>query len=91
MLRYLIRRLGRGILTIFVSVTLVFFIVRAMPSDPVALMISQMCIRDRGSSVTLRFKGGGPIGSITAVADPGGNVRGYVQELSLIHIWCSPG
>ena len=40
MLRYLIRRLGRGILTIFVSVTLVFFIVRAMPSDPVALMIS---------------------------------------------------
>ena len=40
MLRYLIRRLGRGLLTIFVSVTLVFFIVRAMPSDPVALMIS---------------------------------------------------
>ena len=40
MLRYLIRRRGRGSLTIFVSVTLVFFIVRAMPSDPVALMIS---------------------------------------------------
>ncbi|SFP25632.1 peptide/nickel transport system permease protein [Oscillibacter sp. PC13] len=40
MLRYLIRRIGRGILTIFVSVTLVFFIVRAMPSNPVTLMIS---------------------------------------------------
>ena len=40
MLRYLIRRLGRGILTIFVSVTLVFFIVRAMPSNPVDLLIS---------------------------------------------------
>ena len=40
MLRLLLRRLGRGILTIFVSVTLVFFIVRAMPSDPVALLIS---------------------------------------------------
>ena len=40
MLRFLLRRLGRGVLTIFVSVTLVFFIVRAMPSDPVALMIS---------------------------------------------------
>lgn len=40
MLRYLLQRLGRGILTIFVSVTLVFFIIRAMPSDPVALMIS---------------------------------------------------
>jgi peptide/nickel transport system permease protein len=40
MLRYLIRRIGRGLLTIFISVTLVFFIVRAMPSDPVSLMIS---------------------------------------------------
>ena len=40
MLRYLLQRLGRGILTIFVSVTLVFFIIRTMPSDPVALMIS---------------------------------------------------
>ncbi|RVU98376.1 ABC transporter permease [Coriobacteriales bacterium OH1046] len=40
MSRYILRRLGRGVLTIFVSVTLVFFIVRAMPSDPVALMIS---------------------------------------------------
>lgn len=40
MLRYMIRRIGRGILTVFVSITLVFFIVRAMPADPVALMIS---------------------------------------------------
>lgn len=40
MFRYILRRLGRGILTILVSVTLVFFIVRAMPSNPVDLMIS---------------------------------------------------
>ncbi len=40
MLRYILRRILRAIPTIFVSVTLVFFIVRAMPSDPVALMIS---------------------------------------------------
>ena len=40
MTRYVLRRLGRGLLTIFVSVTLVFFIVRAMPSDPVSIMIS---------------------------------------------------
>lgn len=40
MFRYLLRRIFRGILTIFISVTLVFFIVRALPSDPVALMIS---------------------------------------------------
>ncbi len=31
MVRYLLKRLGRGILTILLSVTLVFFIVRAMP------------------------------------------------------------
>ena len=62
MLRYLIRRLGRGILTIFVSVTLVFFIVRAMPSDPVALMISpqmsqeaqQALLNQRAALRTLR-------------------------------------
>ncbi len=40
MMSYFWRRCLRGILTIFVSVTLVFFILRAMPSDPVALMIS---------------------------------------------------
>ena len=33
----------------------------------------------RQSSVTLRVKGGGPLGAITAVSDSGGNVRGYVQ------------
>lgn len=41
-------------------------------------------LKGEGSSVTLRFKGGGPIGSITAVADPGGNVRGYVQEPAVV-------
>lgn len=40
MSRYLIRRILRGLLTIFISVSLTFFIVRAMPSDPVSLMVS---------------------------------------------------
>lgn len=40
MLRYILRRFCRGVLTVLISVTLVFFIVRAMPSDPVSLMIS---------------------------------------------------
>ena len=40
MSRYLLRRLLRGIFTIFVSVSLTFFIVRGMPSDPVSLMVS---------------------------------------------------
>ena len=31
-------------------------------------------------SMTLQIKGGGPIGSITCVSDPEGNVRGFVTE-----------
>ena len=31
-------------------------------------------------AVTLRVKGGGPLGSLTAVSDSRGNVRGYVQN-----------
>ncbi len=36
-------------------------------------------LKGDGSSVTLRFKGDGPLGSVTAVADTDGSVRGYVQ------------
>lgn len=55
MLRYLIRRIGRGILTVFVSVTLVFFIVRAMPSDPVALMISPQMTKEAQEALTVAY------------------------------------
>lgn len=37
-------------------------------------------LKGEGSSVTLRFRGGGPLGSMTCVSDAEGNVRGYVQE-----------
>ena len=33
-----------------------------------------------GSSFTLQIKGGGPLGTILAVSDEAGNVRGYVQN-----------
>ena len=33
-----------------------------------------------GSSVTLQIKGGGPLGTVLAVSDDCGNVRGYVQN-----------
>ncbi|HHY27168.1 MAG TPA: ABC transporter permease [Desulfitobacterium dehalogenans] len=36
---YLIRRILKGLLTIFVSVTIAFFIIRLMPSDPVTLLV----------------------------------------------------
>lgn len=41
-------------------------------------------LKGEGSSVTLRFKGGGPMGTITAVADADGNVRGYAQNPAVI-------
>jgi molecular chaperone Hsp33 len=34
---------------------------------------------DKGS-LTIRINGGGPIGSVVAVSDSGGNVRGYVEN-----------
>ncbi len=37
-------------------------------------------LKGEGASVTLRIKGDGPMGALTAVADAGGNVRGFVQE-----------
>ena len=55
MLRYLLKRLGRGLLTIFISVTLVFFIVRAMPSDPVALMISPQMTEEAQQALIQEF------------------------------------
>ena len=37
-------------------------------------------IKEPEGSVTVQFKGGGPLGTILAVADAGGDVRGYVEN-----------
>ncbi len=37
-------------------------------------------LKEEQGSVTLRIKGGGPLGTITAVSDCEGNVRGYLQN-----------
>ena len=37
-------------------------------------------LKAEDDSVTLRVRGGGPLGALTAVSDSGGNVRGYVQN-----------
>ena len=42
-------------------------------------MLGNMQKIDNGS-VTLQIKGGGPLGTILAVSDAAGNVRGYVQN-----------
>ena len=44
-----------------------------------ASMMGDM-LKEKDGSVTLRINGGGPLGSILAVSDSDGNVRGYVQN-----------
>lgn len=44
-----------------------------------ASMMGDM-LKDERASLTLQIKGGGPLGTILAVSDHHGNVRGYVQN-----------
>ena len=37
-------------------------------------------LKEENASLTLQIKGGGPLGTVLAVSDPLGNVRGYVQN-----------
>ena len=37
-------------------------------------------LKGQGASLTLQIKGTGPLGTILAVSDPAGNVRGYVTN-----------
>lgn len=41
-------------------------------------------LKEDSASITLRMNGGGPAGSLIAVADSKGNVRGYAQEAGLL-------
>ena len=52
-----------------------------------ALMACSMMgdqLKGEGSSVTLRLKGNGPMGGLTAVSDAEGNVRGFVQNPAVL-------
>jgi molecular chaperone Hsp33 len=40
-------------------------------------------LKDEDESVTLRFNGGGPLGTVLVVSDGAGNVRGYVDNPAL--------
>ncbi len=44
-----------------------------------ASMLGELMKEDE-ASLTIRINGGGPVGSVIAVSDNGGNVRGYVTE-----------
>ena len=43
-----------------------------------ASLLGEMLKEDE-ATLTIRIRGGGPIGSVVAVSDSAGNVRGYVQ------------
>ena len=55
-----------------------------------ASMMGNMQKVENGS-MTLQIRGGGPIGTITVVSDPEGNVRGYVTEPKVPHVSKYPG
>ena len=44
-----------------------------------ASLLGDMMKEEKGS-LTIRINGGGPVGSVVAVSDSGGNVRGYVEN-----------
>lgn len=37
--RYLLGRLGKGLLTLFISISVTFLVIRCMPADPVSIMV----------------------------------------------------
>jgi len=48
-------------------------------------------MKEEDGAVTLRVKGGGPLGALTAVSDSHGNVRGYVQNPAVDVPWKAKG
>ncbi|MBQ3556438.1 MAG: Hsp33 family molecular chaperone HslO [Oscillospiraceae bacterium] len=48
-------------------------------------------LKAEGGSLTLQIKGGGPLGTILAVSDNHGNVRGYVQHPDVALMEIEPG
>lgn len=55
-----------------------------------ASMMGDM-LKEQNGSLTLQIKGGGPLGTILAVADCEGNVRGYVQNPHVELMEIEPG
>jgi molecular chaperone Hsp33 len=59
-----------------------------------ALMAASMmgdALKEENGAVTLQIKGGGPLGTVLAVSDSAGNVRGYVQNPHLELMEKEPG
>ncbi len=48
-------------------------------------------LKGERDTISLQFRGGGPIGAICAVSDSDGNVRGYVAEPHVMTNYLAPG
>ncbi len=59
---YLSRRILKGLLTIFVSVTITFFILRLMPADPVLLVVDPKMGPEVQAAMKAKFGLDKPIG-----------------------------
>lgn len=55
MAKFLTRRILKGLLTIFVSLTITFFIIRLMPADPVSMMVDPKMGPDVQAAMTKQF------------------------------------
>ena len=53
--RFLLKRVGRGLLTIFFSVTITFFLLRLMPADPVSMMIDPQMSQETIDAITAQY------------------------------------
>lgn len=55
MWNYLLKRVLKGLLTIFISVTITFFILRLMPSDPVTIMVDPRMSPETAEQIIAQF------------------------------------
>lgn len=52
---FLVKRLLRGLLTIFCSVTITFFLLRLMPADPVSMMVDPQMSQETVEAITQQY------------------------------------
>jgi ABC-type dipeptide/oligopeptide/nickel transport system permease component len=53
--QYLIRRVGRGLLTVFISISVTFFLLRLIPADPVTMLLDPKMSAETVERMTQQF------------------------------------
>jgi peptide/nickel transport system permease protein len=60
---YFMRRVFKGLLTVFISVTITFFILRLMPSDPITIMVDPKMSEEVKANMLAQYGLDKPIGT----------------------------